>query len=89
MIVEIAILWIVHDMNSHMSDYNANIHAGAVKLDEINKLYESLSGHLVEVNSSTSEMHVPEGLNEELAKMKNKVASLNAKYKGMIGAMNN
>ena len=77
------------DMNSHMSDYNANIHAGAVKLDEINKLYESLSGHLVEVNSSTSEMHVPEGLNEELAKMKNKVASLNAKYKGMIGAMNN
>ena len=77
------------DMNSHMSDYNANIHTGAVKLDEINKLYESLSGHLVEVNSSTSEMHVPEGLNEELAKMKNKVASLNAKYKGMIGAMNN
>ena len=77
------------DMNSHMSDYNANIHTGAVKLDEINKLYESLSGHLVEVNSSTSEMHVPEGLNEELAKMKNKVSSLNAKYKGMIGAMNN
>jgi hypothetical protein len=34
-------------------------------------------------------MHVPEGLNEELAKMKNKVASLNAKYKGMISAMNN
>ena len=77
------------DMNQHMSEYNANIHTGAVKLDEINKLYESLSSHLVEVNSSTSEMHVPEGLNEELAKMKNKVASLNAKYKGMISAMNN
>jgi hypothetical protein len=77
------------DMNSHMSEYNANIHSGAVKLDEINKLYESLSSHLVEVNSSTSEMHVPEGLNEELAKMKNKVAALNAKYKGMISAMNN
>ena len=30
-----------------------------------------------------------EELNEELAKMKNKVASLNAKYKGMINAMNN
>ena len=85
----IGALHVPADMNSHMSDYNANIHAGAVKLDEINKLYESLSGHLVEVNSSTSEMHVPEGLNEELAKMKNKVASLNAKYKGMIGAMNN
>ncbi|SVA74897.1 uncharacterized protein METZ01_LOCUS127751 [marine metagenome] len=85
----IGTLHIPADMNTHMSDYNANIHAGAVKLDEINKLYESLSGHLVEVNSSTSEMHVPEGLNEELAKMKNKVASLNAKYKGMIGAMNN
>ena len=85
----IGALHIPSDMNSHMSDYNANIHAGAVKLDEINKLYESLSSHLVEVNSSTSEMHVPEGLNEELAKMKNKVASLNAKYKGMISAMNN
>ena len=85
----IGTLHVPADMNAHMSDYNANIHAGAVKLDEINKLYESLSGHLVEVNSSTSEMHVPEGLNEELAKMKNKVASLNAKYKGMISAMNN
>ena len=77
------------DMNAHMSEYNANIHTGAVKLDEINKLYESLSSNLLEVNSSTSEMHVPEGLNEELAKMKNKVAALNAKYKGMISAMNN
>ena len=82
-------LHIPSDMNQHMSEYNANIHTGAVKLDEINKLYESLSSHLVEVNSSTSEMHVPEGLNEELAKMKIKVASLNAKYKGMISAMNN
>ena len=85
----IGALHVPSDMNAHMSDYNANIHAGAVKLDEINKLYESLSSHLVEVNSSTSEMHVPEGLNEELAKMKNKVASLNAKYKGMLSAMNN
>jgi len=77
------------DMNSHMSEYNANIHTGAVKLGEINKLYESLSSNLLEVNSSTSEMHVPEGLNEELAKMKNKVTQLNAKYKGVLNAMNN
>ena len=77
------------DMNAHMSEYNANIHTGSVKLEEINKLYESLSSHLNEVNASTSEMHVPEGLNEELATMKNKVASLNAKYKGMLSAMNN
>ena len=82
-------LHVPSDMNAHMSEYNANIHTGAVKLDEINKLYESLSSNLLEVNSSTSEMHVPEGLNEELAKMKNKVAALNAKYKGMISAMNN
>jgi hypothetical protein len=33
-------------------------------------------------------MHVPEGLNEELAKMKNKVAQLNEKYKGVLNAMN-
>ena len=85
----IGTLHVPSDMNQHMSEYNANIHTGAVKLDEINKLYESLSSHLVEVNSSTSEMHVPEGLNEELAKMKNKVASLNAKYKGLLNAMNN
>jgi hypothetical protein len=82
-------LHVPSDMNAHMSEYNANIHTGSVKLEEINKLYESLSSHLNEVNASTSEMHVPEGLNEELAKMKNKVASLNAKYKGMISAMNN
>lgn len=82
-------LHIPSDMNQHMSEYNANIHTGSVKLEEINKLYESLSSHLNEVNASTSEMHVPEGLNEELAKMKNKVASLNAKYKGMLSAMNN
>ena len=80
----IGALHVPHDMNSHMSDYNANIHAGAVKLEEINKLYESLSSHLIEVNSSTSEMHVPDGLNEELAKMKNKVSQLNAKYKGVF-----
>ena len=82
-------LHIPSDMNQHMSEYNANIHTGAVKLDEINKLYESLSSHLVEVNSSTSEMHVPEGLNEELAKMKNKVSQLNSKYRGVLDAMNN
>ena len=82
-------LQVPSDMNAHMSEYNANIHTGSVKLEEINKLYESLSSHLNEVNASTSEMHVPEGLNEELAKMKNKVASLNAKYKGMLSAMNN
>lgn len=82
-------LHVPNDMNAHMSEYNANIHTGSVKLEEINKLYESLSSHLNEVNASTSEMHVPEGLNEELATMKNKVASLNAKYKGMLSAMNN
>ena len=76
-------------MNEHMSEYNANIHTGAVRLGEINKLYESLNSHLVQVNSSTSEMHVPEGLNEELAKMKNKVAQLNTKYRGVLDAMNN
>ena len=67
-------LQVPSDMNAHMSEYNANIHTGSVKLEEINKLYESLSSHLNEVNASTSEMHVPEGLNEELATMKNKVA---------------
>jgi len=82
-------LHVPSDMNAHMSEYNANIHTGSVKLEEINKLYESLSSHLNGVNASTSEMHVPEGLNEELATMKNKVASLNAKYKGMLSAMNN
>jgi hypothetical protein len=85
----IGALHVPNDMNEHMSEYNANIHTGAVKLGEINKLYESLNSHLIQVNSSTSEMHVPEGLNEELAKMKNKVAQLNTKYRGVLDAMNN
>jgi hypothetical protein len=85
----IGALHVPNDMNEHMSEYNANIHTGSVKLGEINKLYESLNSHLIQVNSSTSEMHVPEGLNEELAKMKNKVAQLNTKYRGVLDAMNN
>ena len=49
----IGALHVPHDMNSHMSDYNANIHAGAVKLEEINKLYNGL--HVEKSISTTSQ----------------------------------
>ena len=44
--------------------------SAASKLANINVLYDSLNKSLSEVNSSTSSMNIPEGLGEELTKMK-------------------
>jgi methyl-accepting chemotaxis protein len=73
---------------SSLNSYNDNLSSAAAKLTNINELYDSLNKTLSEVNSSTSSMNIPEGLGEELNKMKSTINELNAKYSSMLEGMN-
>ena len=68
------------DINENLNSYNDNLSSAASKLTSINELYDSLNKSLSEVNSTTSSMNIPEGLGEELTKMKATINELNAKY---------
>ena len=63
-------------------------HLQLLNLLSINELYDSLNKSLSEVNSSTSSMNIPDGLGEELTKMKATINELNAKYSSMLEGMN-
>ena len=76
------------DINENLNNYNDNLSSAASKLININELYDSLNKSLSEVNSSTSSMNIPEGLGEELTKMKATINELNAKYSSMLEGMN-
>ncbi len=75
------------DISENMSSYNTNLASAASKVKEINSLYDSLSSNLSEINSSTGSMNIPEGLGEELTKMKQTINELNAKYAAMLQGM--
>ena len=70
-----------------MTNYNSNLSSAASKLNDINNLYDSLNKNLSEVNSSTGSMNIPDGLGEELTKMKATINELNAKYAAMLEGM--
>ena len=70
-----------------LSALNNNLSSAASKVKEINLLYDSLSSNLSEINSSTGSMNIPEGLGEELTKMKQTINELNAKYAAMLQGM--
>ena len=76
------------DMNENLNNYNSNLSSATSKLTSINEMYDSLNKALSEVNSSTSSMNIPEGLGEELTKMKATINELNAKYSSMLDGMN-
>ena len=76
------------DINENLNNYNDNLSSAASKLININELYDSLNKSLSEVNSSTSSMNIPEGLGDELTKMKATINELNAKYSSMLEGMN-
>ena len=76
------------DINENLNNYNDNLSSAASKLININELYDSLNKSLSEVNSTTSSMNIPEGLGEELTKMKATINELNAKYSSMLEGMN-
>ena len=76
------------DISENMTSYSSNLSHASSKLSEINKLYDSLNTTLSEVNASTQSMNIPEGLGEELTKMKATINELNAKYAAMLEGMN-
>ena len=75
------------DMNENLNNYNNNLSSATSKLTSINEMYDSLNKALSEVNSSTSSMNIPDGLGEELTKMKTTINELNAKYSSMLEGM--
>ena len=76
------------DISKNMTNYSSNLSDASSKLSDINKLYDSLNTTLSEVNASTQSMNIPEGLGEELTKMKSTINELNAKYAAMLDGMN-
>jgi len=76
------------DMNENLNNYNSNLSSATSKLTSINEMYDSINKALSEVNSTTSSMNIPEGLGEELTKMKATINELNAKYSSMLDGMN-
>ena len=76
------------DISENMTNYSSNLSDASSKLSDINKLYDSLNTTLSEVNASTQSMNIPEGLGEELTKMKSTINELNAKYAAMLEGMN-
>ena len=77
-----------NDMNENLNNYNSNLSSATSKLTSINEMYDSINKALSEVNSTTSSMNIPEGLGEELTKMKATINELNAKYSSMLDGMN-
>ena len=76
------------DISENMTSYSSNLSHASSKLSEINKLYDSLNTTLYKVNASTQSMNIPDGLGEELTKMKATINELNAKYAAMLEGMN-
>ena len=75
------------DIRDNISAYNSNLATAAGKVKSANELYESLNTNLKEINSSTESMNMPEGIGEELTKMKQTINELNAKYASMLEGM--
>ena len=75
------------DISDNISAYNTNLATAATKVKSANELYESLNTNLKEINSSTESMNMPEGIGEELTKMKQTINELNAKYASMLEGM--
>ena len=77
------------DLSSNAQSVSDGLSSAIASIEEINKLYQNLGKSLSQVNSATDALDIPEGVGEELEKMKNTIKELNAKYEAMLGAMNN
>ena len=76
------------DLSSNAQSVSDGLSSASSSIEEINKLYQNLGKTLSQVNSATSALDIPDGIGEELEKMKNTIKELNAKYEAMLGAMN-
>ena len=76
------------DLSSNAQSVSDGLSLASSSIEEINKLYQNLGKSLSQVNSATNALDIPEGIGEELEKMKNTIKELNAKYEAMLGVMN-
>ena len=76
------------DLSSNAQSVSDGLSLASSSIEEINKLYQNLGKSLSQVNSATNALDIPDGIGEELEKMKNTIKELNAKYEAMLGAMN-
>ena len=76
------------DLSSNAQSVSDGLSSASSSIEEINKLYQNLGKSLSHVNSATNALDIPDGIGEELEKMKNTIKELNAKYEAMLGAMN-
>ena len=75
------------DLSSNAQSVSDGLLSASSSIEEINKLYQNLGKSLSHVNSATNALDIPDGIGEELEKMKNTIKELNAKYEAMLGAM--
>ena len=76
------------DLSNNAQSVSDGLSSASSNIEEINKLYQDLGKSLSQVNSATNALDIPDGVGEELEKMKNTIKELNAKYEAMLGAMN-
>ena len=76
------------DLEKNSKALSDGLSTASGNIDEVNKLYSELNETLKKVNSSTTALDMPDGIGEELQKMKSTIKELNAKYEAMLGAMN-
>ena len=72
------------DMEKNTEDFNKGLSYASSNIQEVAKVLHNLK----ETVAAFETVNMPEGLGDELEKMKNTVKELNAKYEAMLGAMN-
>ena len=58
------------DLSSNAQSVSDGLSLASSSIEEINKLYQNLGKSLSQVNSATNALDIPEGIGEELEKMK-------------------
>ena len=71
-------------MEKNTDDFNKGLSSASSNIQEVAKVLHNLK----ETVEAFENINMPEGLGDELQKMKNTVKELNAKYEAMLGAMN-
>lgn len=72
------------DMEKNTDDFNKGLSSASSNIQEVAMVLHNLK----ETVAAFETVNMPEGLGDELQKMKNTVKELNAKYEAMLGAMN-
>ena len=72
------------DMGKNTEDFNKGLASASSNIQEVAKVLNNLK----ETVEAFENVNMPEGLGDEMQKMKNTVKELNAKYEAMLGAMN-